>query len=550
MTLNDSALGTDTASTVRPRAPFAGMSVLIRLGLRRDRIRLPAWTVTLAVLSVSIASSWDRLYPTAQSRLDLAHTLALDPALTAILGPVFDPLSTGGLTAWRSVAGYLLVFGLVSSFVVVRHTRALEQEGQSEIIAGGAVGRAALLGAGVTIGCIYGLVFGVIAASALTAMGVGLSGALAYSATIAFGAAVYCGVAALAAQFARTSRGANGLSGLVLGITFVLSAYGNGEPSASALIWLSPFGWAEQTRAFADERWWLLVLEIVVAGVLIALAMRLAQRRDLGASLVSARAGRDRARAWIRGPIALAWRLDRSWLLGWVVGSAALGAVEGVLLASSVDTVQNNPAMVKLIARLGGSGILADSFLVVMVGMFALVASGYGISTVLRLRSDETSTRAEQLWSAPITRVHWASGHVSTAFVGASILSAIAGLALGASYGVATGDLGGMAVRGLLAALVQLPATWVLIAIPSLLLGVRPAWMSAGWIVLAWCVLVGWFGAILGLPDWASSTSPFGHLPSWPGQQMRWLPEIILTLVAMVGVAVGAMALRRRDLPS
>ena len=144
---------TDTA--VRPgRAPaparasaFTGTAALLRLDLRRDRVRLPLWLLTFAVLTTGVAASWDRLYPTPESRLELQRTLALDPSLSAILGPLFDPLSTGGLTAWRTMAGALVVLSLVVAFVVVRHTRAEEAEGRAELVRAGVVGRGAPLAA-------------------------------------------------------------------------------------------------------------------------------------------------------------------------------------------------------------------------------------------------------------------------------------------------------------------------------------------------------------------------------------------------------------------
>ena len=107
-----------------PASAFAGTGALLRLALRRDRVRIPAWVVFAAYLTMAVAQSWDRLYPTTGSRRELAASLAVDPTLSAILGPLFDPLGTGGLTAWRIGSGALLAMGLVASFLVVRHSRA------------------------------------------------------------------------------------------------------------------------------------------------------------------------------------------------------------------------------------------------------------------------------------------------------------------------------------------------------------------------------------------------------------------------------------------
>ena len=66
---------------------FTGTWPLARAALRRDRVRTPAWGVGLAAMVLAVAPTFDRLYPTAQSRLELAASLAASPSLTALLGP-------------------------------------------------------------------------------------------------------------------------------------------------------------------------------------------------------------------------------------------------------------------------------------------------------------------------------------------------------------------------------------------------------------------------------------------------------------------------------
>jgi ABC-2 type transport system permease protein len=544
---------TDTAVRTAPTrartSTLTGTWILLRLGLRRDRVRMTAWLLTFAFLTVGVAASWDRLYPTPESRLALQSTLKLDPSLSAILGPLFDPLSTGGLTAWRTMAGALVVLSLVVAFVVVRHTRAEEAEGRAELVRAGVVGRAAPLAAALGTAAAYCIGVLVLCTLALAGRGLPIVGSLAYGSALGLNAFVFAALAAVTAQAARTSRAANGLAGLVVGLGFVLTAYGNSQ-GGGALVWASPFGWAQQLRAFADERWALLLLPLATSAVLCSLALALAVRRDLGASLLPSRRGRTTAASWVRGPVGLAWRLDRGWLVAWLVATAAMGGFVGPLLSGSLDVVSSNPSLAQAITALGGTGSLTDAFIVVMVGLFALTAAGYGVATVLRLRSEETSSRAEHVWTSSVTRTAWLSGHTSTALVGATLQLALGGLLLGATYGAASGGSAGeLGWRSMLAALVTAPAVWLVVALPVALVGVAPRWAAVlGWTLLGWCVLVGWFGVILGLPDWLSRTAPTGQVPLWPSEPMRWLPEIVLTAVAVGLLVAGAIGLRRRDL--
>ncbi|HSN06998.1 MAG TPA: ABC transporter permease [Candidatus Angelobacter sp.] len=535
-----------------PSSSLAGTGALLRLALRRDRVRLTAWVAFAGLLTLAVAQSWDRLYPTAGSRRDLAASLAVDPTLSAVLGPLFDPQGTGALTVWRTGSGSLLALGLVACFLVVRHSRADEDEGRGELALGAPVGRAAPLAAALLTATVLALAWGLLCAVLLGAVGLGLAGSLAFGLGQAGAGLVLAAFAGVTSQVARTSRGANGLAGVAVGAALLVTAAGNARPGGSPLQYLSPFGWAQQTRAYAGERWFLAPVSLLVAACLAALALHIAARRDLGDGLLLRRHGSRGAASWVSGPVALAWRLDRTSLLTWAAGFAVLGAVAGVLLTSSVDLVEGSPGLTDLLERLaGGSADVRDAFLVDLTRLFGLVAAGFGISTALRLRAEEEDGRAELVLSGPRSRVAWVAGHASTALLGSLGLLVVGGLCLGLVHGAADGEALVQGGRAAAAALLAAPAVLLLVAVSLALVGVRPAWSgAASWTVLLWCVLTGFLGGVLGLPDWLRQTSPFGHVPPWPAEPMTWAPVIALIAGAVALVAVGVLGLRRRDVPA
>jgi ABC-2 type transport system permease protein len=331
----------------------------------------------------------------------------------------------------------------------------------------------------------------------------------------------------------------------------VLTAYGNSRSGGSALQWATPFGWVQQTRAYADERWWLIGLSVGAAVVLALAGLHLAARRDLGDGLLAQRRGKASAAGWIRGPVQLAWRLDRTYLLVWLVGVAALGALEGAMLTTSIQVVEGSPDMVAILEKIaGGPADLRDLFLVTMTGLFGLMAAGFGISTALRLRAEEEDGRAELVVSSARSRTQWMLGHGSTALVGSTLLLVVGGLSLGAVFGAPDGDIVGQAGRALLAALLMAPAVWLVVGVPLALVGVRPSWAApVAWAALVWCVLTGYFGQVLGLPDWLAQTSPFGHVPLWPAQPLVATPLVVLTVLAAALVTVALAGVRRRNMP-
>jgi polyether ionophore transport system permease protein len=117
----------------------------------------------------------------------------------------------------------------------------------------------------------------------------------------------------------------------------------------------------------------------------------------------------------------------------------------------------------------------------------------------------------------------------------------------GFAHGAASGDLGQMG-RVVVAALVQLPAVWVLTGITVLVFGLAPGLVTAGWGALVAFLLLGQLGPILGLPQWAMDISPFTHTPKLPGGEFTATPLVWLTLVAAALVAAGLAGLRRRDI--
>jgi ABC-2 type transport system permease protein len=530
---------------------IAGTGALVRLILRRDRILLLLWVAVLALLPVAIANTLADLYPTAAERQSYLDIVTGTPTLLALYGHAFGS-SLGALTAWR-LGGTVLLVGLASILTVVRHTRAEEEAGRRELLGATVAGRQAPLFAALVVVFGANLVLGALAAVGLLAYGLPAAGSVAFGLSWAMFGWSFAAVATLAAQMTEGARAARGISITVLGLCFLLRVAGDvgKKDGPSWISWLSPLGWAQRLRPFADERWWVLALFAVLVAVLVAVAYALSARRDLGGGLLPARLGPAAAGPWLRSPLALAWRLQRGSLLAWSVGFALVGAILGSIGEAGAKVIQDNPQLRVVVERLGGSSGLVDTYFAVVMGLLGLVASGYAIGAALRLRSEETDGRAEPVLAAPVQRVRWAASHLTFAALGPAVVLGAAGLAAGLAYGLSVDHVGQELPRVLAAALVQLPAVWVLAGIAAALFGVLPRFAaSVGWGVLAACVLLGQFGELLQLDQWMLDLSPFAHLPKLPGGEVSAAPLVWLTLIAVTLTATGLLGLRRRGVPS
>ena len=128
---------------------------------------------------------------------------------------------------------------------------------------------------------------------------------------------------------------------------------------------------------------------------------------------------------------------------------------------------------------------------------------------------------------------------------------ATGGLVAGLAHGLRAGDLGGQLPRVLGAALVQLPAVWVLAALGAALFGLLPRLVvGATWAVLGVVLAITTFGEALQLSRWLLDLSPFAHLPRLPAATFTATPLLWLVVVAVALAAAGLAAFRRRDLVS
>jgi ABC-2 type transport system permease protein len=329
-------------------------------------------------------------------------------------------------------------------------------------------------------------------------------------------------------------------------VSYLLRAAG--DTGSTSLTWMSPLGWAMRLRSFAGEQWWVLGLAAGLTVIFAGAAYTLVSRRDLGAGLLPQRPGPAQAAPSLRGSFALAWRLHRGILLGWVIGMAVFGLTMGGAADGLGHATGINQQVTDLLARMGGRKGLADAYLATVFGLTGMVVAAYTVQATLRLRAEETSGRVEPLLATRVGRIRWAVSHLVFALVGTAVLLAVAGVSAGLAYGVQIHDVGGQVPRLLGSALVQLPATWVLAGFGAALFGLAPRLAALTWAGLVACLLLLELGALLGLSQWLVDISPFAHVPKLPGSAFTATPLLWLTATTAVLVGAGLAGFRRRDI--
>jgi ABC-2 type transport system permease protein len=529
-----------------------GTAVLAGLALRRDRFRLPAYVLGLAVLMAGMLAM--QAGEQHEALVEEAELFAGTPAMR--LFGVASGVSVGATLLLR---GYLLLAvlaGVLSTLTVVRHTRQNEETGRAELVGAAVVGRYSGLAAALIVSIVANIVLAAFLGLAGIVTGQPATGSFAAGAAVGAFGIVFASVAAVTVQLSSTTRGASGLAAAVLGLTFVLSGVGNmlGSADESGVrlesawpAWLSPMGWGQQMRPFGGDNWWPLALFAVAFVMLTGAAVALAARRDVGSSIFADRRGRAEAAPGLSSPFGLVWRLQRGALLGWAAGLLGFGLVFGAIVDEMKDV---GSGTADWYARMGGTEQVLDAYRVSIIQMAGMVVAIYVVQILLRMRSEEADGRLEPVLAGAVSRPRWLIANLANAGLGAAGLLLVFAVGMGVAAGSVLGDVPAELRALTEAGLVQLPAILVLAGCVIALTGLLPrAAGSLSWALLLLSLLVGpLFGAAtLQLPAWAQDVSPFTHTPKLPAAELTALPVVSLIAIAAVLVAAGLASFHHRN---
>lgn len=527
------------------RSSTTGVAHLLRLVARLDRICFPLWLVGLGGTVVGSVLAVPPLYDTPAKVAGYAGSVGSSPVNHLVSGRQAGLDTVGGIVANEVSQVAQLGTCLMVVFLVVRHTRSEEDAGRAELVRSAVVGRHAATLAALAYGVAASVLVGVVATVSMVAAGLDVHGTLAYGTGLALLGATYAAATLVAVQVSSSARGALGIAGTAVAIGYL--ARGVGAMQDNALVWASPFGWVQQMNAFGDERWWPALLPVSAAVLLLALAGGLAAGRDVGSGILPTRPGRPRATRWLGTPVALVLRVQQGLAVGWAIGLAVLGLLYGVVVPSIPDLVAANPDMAGVVGAPGATGDdLVDAFLSSIHAMMATVSCGFVVSSVLRLRAEEASGRADVVLAAPVRRTTWVAAFTAVAFLGVTAITLLAGLGLGAGYATAADEWSRLAPQAV-GQLARLPGTLVVGAFAVALCGLMPRLAGAAWALVALVALEQLLGKQLGLPDALAGLSPYWHLPAVPVEDLSVVSSVVLLGVAGALVLAGAWGHRRRD---
>lgn len=527
---------------------FEKTGILARFIMRRDRVRIPVWVLSFAVVSMVVAITFTELYASVEERQAIAETMK-NPAMTVLFGEAYgmNDYTAGPMMAHQMLLLTAIVVGIMNILFVARHTRTSEEDGQIELIRALPTGRLSQLSATLLISTVVNIALALVVGFGLYALqieSIDLEGSLLYGAALGGVGIFFAAVTAVFAQLAESSRNAIALSFSVLGIAYIIR--GIGDVSSELVAWFSPLGWMLRTEVFVNNIWWPLLLTIGVGLIFVVLSFYLHGIRDLGAGLFPAKGGKSTATPYILHPFGLAIRLQRTGIIAWLIGMSVLGMTYGSVLGD-LDAFLSDSELIQQLLQSGAGASITDEYITMLMSVMSMMSVVPAVMVLLKLKSEEMWNRTENLFSRAVSRLKVCASYVALAhLVGCLALLASVVSLWGAGIAV-TDDM--MSLGTILqAALVYLPAMWVMISLAALFIGIAPSTVYVTWIYLGYAFVVSYFGGLLQFPTWLEKLSPFAHIPEIISDDMTYGSLAVLTIISLIISWSGFTLYKKRDL--
>jgi len=511
------------------------------------------WGYVFGATIAATAWSYSSSFPTAESRARLADSVEGNAGFAALFGPIRAIDTVAGYTAYKTMFFLVILGAIWGLLAATRLLRGEEDAGRwglflsGRTTRGGAAAQAAigLATALVPLWVLTAVLTAAVGATSKVQIGVGASLFLATSVVAAV--AMFMAVGVLVGQLAATRHDANLIGAGVLTGSYLVRMAADSDPSLDWLRWASPLGWIEELRPLTGSHPVAFVPIVVLIAVLTIVAVRVASRRDLGASAFASRDRRAPRTLLLGGQAGLTVRLTRPAFVAWVAALAATGLVFGLVAQAAGAALRGSPGLEQAIARLGGSSAGAVAYLgfvfVFAAGLVAIAVAGQ----VAAIRNEEAAGLLDNLLVRPVARWRWLAVRLAVGSGLVVVASTLVGLAAWAGAasqhtGVAVGDL---FVAGLN---VAPPALFVL-GIGALVFGFWPrVAIGVTYGLVVWSFLVETIAAVFDSSHWLRDTSPLLHITPAPATDPNWTSAAWLVGLGILAALVGVAAFCRRDL--
>ncbi|MBM0202442.1 hypothetical protein JNW90_04410 [Micromonospora sp. STR1s_5] len=527
-----------TAAAARPERVLRGLALR---QVRRGGLVVTAVCAGMSALVV-VGYRSEALDPAALA------ALARNPAIRTLFGEPVALDQAGGFTVWRTGTVLAVLLGVWAMLAATRITRGEEDAGRWGLLLSGRITLAGAVRQHLGVLAVVPVLVGAATAAAMIAAGVDATGALLHGTGLAAVGLFFVAVGGVTAQMFVSRSAANGVAAAVLIVGLLMRMVGDGVPALAWLRWLSPFGLLALTRPFDSNRGLPVSMLAFAAVLLLALAGRLAARRDVGAAILATPGSRPARTALLGSVPAFAVRRTTRPLAAWSAGIGAYFLLLGLIARSMTEFLTGNPEFAAMAAQAGFPALgTVEGYAATLYALLAVPVGAFVAVRLAATAADENARRLTLLLAAPVTRVRLLAAEAAVAGCAALVLITEAGVAMWA--GTATVHAGLGAGEALAGAWNVVPVVLLCLGAAVLALGWTPRAVAAiGALPAAGGFLWQVLGDSIDAPSWIRALSPFAHLAAVPATAPAWVAASVMAGIAAAGVVAGTIGYRRRDL--
>jgi len=559
------------------RGNFENTGKLTVFMLRCGRRTAIMWIVLLLVIVVGLVPAIGGI-AYGDSLAELSSMME-NPGMVAMVGPpiTLEYEYFGALYTNFMFLFVALTVGIMNIFLIVRHTRADEEQGRYEVVRSLPTGRLSNLTAAYLTAALVNSVLSVLIGLGMFALGdetMGFEGSMLWGVGLGVTGLVFAALTALFCQLSSNSRSANSYAFAALIIFYFMRAVGDMNADMEIFSLISPLGLVLYTRPYAGDHWWPVLVMLGISVVVAVVAYYLNSIRDIDQGIIPARPGRPEASPLLRSSFGLTFRLTRTAMIWFFVGMFLLGASYATVLNDMDEFVAHNefyrtlilvPAGITFEAMDGMSTeeivsamnavvehagfTLAELFSAMVNNMMALITMTAPIVLVLRAKTEEKAIRTELILATPTCRIRYLAGFACVSFLTAAFMQFALAIGLFSMAQAILPNPDMLSFRFLIeAAMVYTPAIWVVTGLAVLLIGLLPKAVGFIWGYFGYTFLVVFIGRMDIFPSWLRYTTPFGFVPELPMDEINFMTLFLLTLASAILTAAGLLSYKNRDI--
>jgi ABC-2 type transport system permease protein len=539
---------------------FYGFGSVYAKTLRDSRFSFMVVAGLVAGILLAAGAAIPTVFPTEEARQEIVRIAnQLSGAAQGLAGKPVNVGTLGGYLQYK-YGPILLVITAIWSIMALSGTLALEaRRGSLEFLAATSFARrriavekvaAHLTVLAVTtvivtvVAWLVGAAFGSIAGDAIP-----VQAALGYGLWLAVMTLWFGGLAFALSPVLGRSLGA-GVAGAALLAGYIASNYAASIPAFGVVAIVTPWYWTSDHLPLAGQYDWATLVPVAIFAVgFLAIGVEAFARRDLG---TTSRVRLPSMPAFLlgeEGPVARSFGERLPMALGWGIGLGIFGLAIATLSAALADSIRESPDLVDLLAKVfpGVDIATAGGFLQLVFIELGFIVVGFAAATLVGgWASDETSGRLEVVLASPMARRTWLLRSGLGVFIAIGLMTVV--VALGIGVGALTS--GSDAVTPMLGTVVMGLYAVALAGIGFAVGGVFRASIAAEIVaaVVVTTYVIDLLAPALRLPDAIHQLALTTHL----GQPMigawDWAGMVACVAIAIVGIALGAWGITRRDL--